>query len=229
MRCDAGTRTSSKTTSPVGDARSPILSSCLGNSTPQSFSTRKHVMPWLARGRIGAREDGVGVRHAGVGDPVLRAVQDVVVAVAHRATAHRRDVGPGVGLGEAVTRLDLARGDARQVRLLELLGGEVHDRQHAELRDQHRHRRRRASARELLGHDRLGHHVGAGAAVGLGDLQRRQVHLRRRRRSSPGGRSGRDRSARRAARSARRRSCACTSRKARCSSVRSKLMTAPSC
>ena len=45
MRCVAGTRTSSSTTSPVGLPRRPILSSCLAMRMPHSFSTRKHEMP----------------------------------------------------------------------------------------------------------------------------------------------------------------------------------------
>ena len=45
MRCEAGTRTSSSTTSPVGLPRRPILSSCLAMRIPHSFSTRKHEMP----------------------------------------------------------------------------------------------------------------------------------------------------------------------------------------
>ena len=47
MRCDAGTRTSSRTTSPVGLPRMPNLSSCLAMVIPQSRSTRKHEIPRL--------------------------------------------------------------------------------------------------------------------------------------------------------------------------------------
>ena len=45
IRLAAGTRTSSKTTSPVGLPRRPILSSSLATSTPQSASTTKQLMP----------------------------------------------------------------------------------------------------------------------------------------------------------------------------------------
>ena len=45
MRCDAGTRTPSSTTSPVGLPRMPSFSSCLAMVRPQSFSTKKHETP----------------------------------------------------------------------------------------------------------------------------------------------------------------------------------------
>ena len=73
---------------------------------------------------------------AGVGDPALRAVDDPVVAVAHRPGGHRRDVAAGVGLRQRIARLDLARRDPRHVRPPELLGAEVEHRQHPELGDQ---------------------------------------------------------------------------------------------
>ena len=48
-----GTRTSSKTTSPVGLPRSPILCSSLATFTPQSASTTKQLMPrWPASGSV---------------------------------------------------------------------------------------------------------------------------------------------------------------------------------
>src|SRR5664280_554239 len=130
-----------------------------------------------ARLGVGTGEDRVGVRDASVGDPVLRTVEYVVVAVANRARVHPSDVGTGVGFGEAVTRLDLARSDPGQVLLLDLFGGEVHDRQHPEFGDQHRDRRRRAGPRDLFGHDRLSDHVGPGATVGLGHPEGGQFHL----------------------------------------------------
>ena len=72
--------------------------------------------------------------------------------------------------------LRLAARDARQVRALELLGAEVDDRQHRQLRDQEHEARRRAHPRQLLGRDRLGDEVRARAAVLDRQTERRQLH-----------------------------------------------------
>ena len=79
---------------------------------------------WPAAGSVLANTS-VHVGDAGVGDPHLRAREDVVVAVAHGPGRHRRHVRAGVGLRQAVRRLALARGDPRDVLLLQLLGAEV--------------------------------------------------------------------------------------------------------
>ena len=126
---------------------------------------------------VGLGEDDVDVGDAGVGDPVLRPGQHVVVAVAHGAGPHGGHVAPGVGLGEAVARLDLACRHPRHVRLLELLGAPVQHRRHPELGDQDGQRRRGADAGELLGHDRHRHRVGPCAAVGGRHAEGRQLHL----------------------------------------------------
>src|SRR3546814_6381309 len=49
---------------------------------------------------IGARHDEDDVGEGGVGDVTLGAVQDIAVAVPHRARLHRRAVGAAVGLGQ---------------------------------------------------------------------------------------------------------------------------------
>ena len=136
MRFAAGTRTSSSTTCAVGEPLIPSLCSSLAICTPQSCSTTKALMPRCPAGRIGLGEHGVEVRDAAVGDPHLRAGQHVVVTVAHRPHGHRGDVRPGVGLGQAVAALALAGHDAGQVAGLELVGREVEDRQHGQLRDE---------------------------------------------------------------------------------------------
>ena len=77
-----GTRTSSKTGEPVGEPLMPSLCSSLPIEKPgRSASTTKAVSaPVLA---VGHGEDDVEVGDAGVGDPVLGAVDDPLVAVAH--------------------------------------------------------------------------------------------------------------------------------------------------
>ncbi len=113
----------------------------------------------------------------GVGDPVLGARQDVVVAVAHGPGAHGRHVAAGIGLGQAVAGLDLAGSHPRHVRVLELLAGPVHDRDHPELGDHDGQRGGGADPSQLLDRDGLGDAVCAGAPVGLRDAERGQLHL----------------------------------------------------
>ena len=97
-----GTRQSWKISSRVAEARMPILSSFLPKVKPWvPFSTTKQETPRGAAVGVGDGEDGVDVGLAAVGDPLLGAVDDVVVAVLDRAGLHARDVGAGVGLGQA--------------------------------------------------------------------------------------------------------------------------------
>src|SRR5579862_8052267 len=113
-----GTRTSSRTISPVGldqeAADAPV--------------------PGVG---VGLGEHRVGVGDPGVRDPVLRPRQHVVVPVPHRPAPHGGDVAPGVRFRQAVARLGLPRGDPRDVPAAELLGAPVHERDHPELRDEH--------------------------------------------------------------------------------------------
>ena len=63
----------------------------------------------------------------GVGRPDLRAVEHIVVAVAHRAQRQRREVGAGAGFGIALAPIDRTGQDARQQRRLLLVRSVVHD------------------------------------------------------------------------------------------------------
>ena len=172
---------------------------------------------------VGLGEDDVDVGDPGVGDPVLRAGQDVVVAVAHRPRAHGGHVAAGVGLGQAVAGLDLAGRHPWHVGLLQLLAAPVHDRQHPELGDEDGQRRRRADAGQLLDGDGLGDGVRAGAAVGLGDAEGGQLHLLAGLEGLPRelGRCGRPRP--RGAPPSPRRRCAGVARNSRWTSVRAKV------
>ena len=81
----------------------------------RSFSTTNAVKRRALA--VGDREHDVEVGDAGVGDPVLRPVDHPLVAVEHRARAHRRGVRAGVGLGQAERRRPLAARAARQEAL----------------------------------------------------------------------------------------------------------------
>src|SRR4029078_1660460 len=84
----------------------------------------------------------VGLR--AVGDPHLRAVEHVAVAVAPRAAAHRARVAAAVGLCQAEAAHDGARSQLGQVTALLLLGAIGVDRVHDEAA---LHARRRAHGR----------------------------------------------------------------------------------
>ena len=81
--------------------------------------------------------------------PGLLAVDDVLVAVAYRGGAQRRQVGAGVGLGEALRPPDVEVGGRRQEPLLHLLRAELRD-DRADHRGVERQRRRHARALHLL-------------------------------------------------------------------------------
>ena len=120
---------------------------------------------------------GVGARdeHAPLGvlrarGPHLLAVDDPLVAVLDRARLERRQVGAGLGLGEALAP-DLVGGEDRvEVALLLLVGAPDHDRGTRQQQAEHVRRERRAGAAELLEEDRRLGHRRAAAAVLLGPV-----------------------------------------------------------
>ena len=132
-RLAAGTRTFSKITERVSDALIPIFSSSLPERDAGRVALddeRRHPLLLLAVDLdrdLG--EDGEQPGVAGVGDPDLRPVQDVLRAVGRwdRGALHRLRVGAGAGLGQAEGGDQFARGAAREVLLLLLLGAEEHD------------------------------------------------------------------------------------------------------
>ncbi len=85
----AGTRTSSNTGWPVGEPLMPILCSSLGTEKPVRVGVDHERRDALALA-VGHGEHHVEVRDRGVGDPVLRAVDDPLVAVLDGGRAHRR-------------------------------------------------------------------------------------------------------------------------------------------
>ena len=125
-------------------------------------------MPGLG---IGLREHRVEVRDAGVRDEPLRAVEDVLVAVAPRGRAHRGRVGARAGLGERVGREPLARREPRQPRALLLVRPAELEPERAELLHGEDQPARRADLRDLLDRDEREQRAGAGAAVLLVEEQ----------------------------------------------------------
>ena len=78
-----------------------------------------------ALGRLGRQRDEAGP--LAVGDPHLRAVEDVLVAVGRRLAAQRLRVAAGVGLGQRERAAHLARRHPRQVAAALLVGAEPLD------------------------------------------------------------------------------------------------------
>ena len=97
----------------------------------------------LLAGTVRAHQREAPVRPVGVGRPDLAAVDDVVVAVAHRPAGERGQVRAGIRLRIALAPDGPAGEDARQVARLLLLGaeGEQHGAHHLRAEG---HRRRRA-------------------------------------------------------------------------------------
>ena len=95
----------------------------------------------------GAGEQHVRVGDAGVGDEALGAVEDVVVAVAHRARRDAADVAARLRLGDGERANGLTTGDARQERApLRVAAGERHRVAAEPLHREHRVGERRAVA-----------------------------------------------------------------------------------
>ena len=122
MRLAAGTRTSSKWSSAVGEPRIPILCSRRGAEKPGvSVSTMKALSPLRPGVGIGHGEDGDQVGDRAVGDEALAAVEQVVVAVTPGAHPNAGHVAAGARLGQAEGGDPLPAGQAREVARLLLL------------------------------------------------------------------------------------------------------------
>ena len=155
----------------------PSLRSFSPNVNPGSdFSTTnaETLAPRRAVG-VGHGEDRVVLRDARVGDPRLLAVEHPVVAVRPRPGLHRRGVGPGLPLGQAVGEPRLAPRQRRQVASLDLLRPREDDRHRAQLVHRRDERRRRADPRDLLDDDAGRERVRAHSVVLLGHVRREEV------------------------------------------------------
>jgi hypothetical protein len=134
--------------------------------------------PAAAAGRIGDGEHGVEVRGGAVGVPLLRTVEDVVVAVLLGGAREAAGVGPGVLLGEAEGDQPLALRDGGQVLPLLLVRPRDEDRERAQRVDGEQHAGPAAAARQLLDHDAEVEHAAARAPVLLGDPDAHQLRGR---------------------------------------------------
>src|SRR5439155_19981522 len=116
-------------------------------------------------------------RDAGVRDEALRAVEDVLVALAPRRRPHRGRVGAGAGLGQRVGRQPLARGELGQVTpLLLVVAGEL-EAERAELLDREDQGRGRADLSHLLDRDQREERAGAEPSLLLGEEEAEDVVL----------------------------------------------------
>ena len=97
----------------------------------------------------------------------LRAVEDVLVALAARGRPHRGRVGAGAGLGQRVRGERLPGREPRQEPLLLLVGARELEPERAELLHREDEAARRADLRDLLDRDEREQRPGAGASVGL--------------------------------------------------------------
>ena len=173
-----GIRQFSKCSSRVGRALDAELALLLAEREPGVRlldDERRDVAAAPAVG-VGHREHRVVLRDAGVGDPRLLPGEHPVVAVRPRPGLHRRGVGPGLPLGQAVGERRLAPRQRRQVLRLDLVADAARiSGIEPELVDRRDQRRRRADPRHLLDDDAGRERVGADAVVLLGHVRREEV------------------------------------------------------
>ena len=119
-RLAAGTRTSSRNSSLNSDEPRTV---CSGRTSMPgvSMSRTSQLMPLCFGVGVGAHEQLGPLGDLGERRPDLLPADDVVVAVADRAGAQRRQVGPGRRLAEALAPHLLALEDVRQVARLLLV------------------------------------------------------------------------------------------------------------
>ena len=79
----------------------------------------------MLRSGIGAHDQHEQSREEAVGDESLAAVDDVVIALLHRARANALQIRTGAGLGHADGADELTGRQARQEALLLLLGAVI--------------------------------------------------------------------------------------------------------
>src|SRR5262249_41866349 len=130
----------------------------------------------LAFGR-GAHEAEHVVGDMGAGGPDLGAVDDVVVAVAHRARLEAGEVGARAGLGIALAEHDVTRDDPGHVPGLLLGRADLHDHRPAHARA-HGEDARRVPRGRFAGEDVALGGVPAGAAMLLRPGRRRPAPAR---------------------------------------------------
>jgi hypothetical protein len=128
---------------------------------------------------VGLRVDRVPVGVRAVGDEALGAVDDVLVALLDGGGAHARDVGAGVGLGQAERGELGALGQHAEVLLLDLVGPAQRHGGGGEAVAHQRGADAGAAPAELLLDQTTGEVVEPGPAVLLGDVGVHEPHLPR--------------------------------------------------
>ena len=118
-----------------------------------------------ALGAVGRRDQLRVVRLVGAGDEALDAVDDVVIALAHRGRAHAAGIAAGVGLGLRQAPVQLAADGRQQVLLLLLVVEVIEDRADVGAEHVAAARRQRDGAAELRPHRDLGDQAHAEPAV----------------------------------------------------------------
>ncbi len=133
----------------------------------------------MALGGVGLRDQHAEVGARPIGDERLRAVDDVLVAVADRGRADAGNVGAGAGLGDAEAPDLLALDPGHQVALLLLLGAEEVDRRqdHVGLHGEGHVGAARARVAHALGADQRVVVVAALAAVLLREAEAEVAQL----------------------------------------------------
>ena len=178
-RFSSGTRQSVKTTSEVSLARMPSLFSFLPGRKPDvPFSMMNAEMPCEAL-FVGDGHGHADVGVVAVGGEGLRAVEDPVLAVAHRHGARAAGVGAGFGLGERPAAELFALRQRDDVFALLLVGAELVDVVGAERIVRGDDEADGAvDARELFDGDDVFDVAEAGAAVFLGEDDAQKPELR---------------------------------------------------
>ncbi len=130
---------------------------------------------------VNFRENREEIGEAAVGDPHLRAVQQVVTAVGceRRGGPRSERVGSGLRLGERVRANQLAAGEPRQIARFLLVVPEVHQRQRADRRMRAERAAERRIHRDLLADVRRADQVEAEAAVLGRNLQAQEIEIAR--------------------------------------------------
>jgi hypothetical protein len=124
-----------------------------------------------ARGAFAAapRHHHIKIARAGAGDELLLPVEDVMVAVTHRAGGKRRRIRPDARLGQAVACQELHRAQFRQPLVALLLRAEGVDQRRRHIVDRHISGNRRTARRQSFENQSRGQPRQAGAAGILGD------------------------------------------------------------
>ena len=149
-----------------------------GDARPVALDDERAHASVLGRG-IGLGEDDEEAGDRRVGDPGLGAVEDILVALAHRGAEDARHIGAGRGLGEGVGRQLSAIGQPGQVAFLLIRAAGQDDRPGREVVEHDGGLNAGAGPGQLLVDDALLQHAQAGAAVRFRDIGADQAGLLR--------------------------------------------------